>query len=142
MMEKIKALKVKLKVWNKEVFGMVETNKKTTLVKVSHWDNVESQRPLFAIDLKERLIALEEFKKWYLIEEISWRKKSSEIWLKEGDRNMGFFERMANSIRRRNNIDRVRIGGDWRHGEEHVRSSVVNAYKVMLSNPGGWRASP
>ena len=63
LMEKIKALKVKLKIWNKEVFGMVEANKKATLVKVSHWDNVESRRPLFATELEERLMALEELKK-------------------------------------------------------------------------------
>ena len=35
LMEKIKALKENLKVWNEEVFGMVEANKKETLIKVS-----------------------------------------------------------------------------------------------------------
>ena len=75
MMKKIKAFKVNLKVWNKEVFGMVEANKKVALVKVSHWDNVESQRPLCTINLEERLIALEKFKKWSIMEETSWRQK-------------------------------------------------------------------
>ena len=74
-MEKTKALKENLKVWNKEVFGMVEANKKAALVKVSHWDNVESQRPLCTTELEERLIALEEFKKWSLMEETFWRQK-------------------------------------------------------------------
>ena len=49
---------------------------------------------------------------------------------------------MANSQRRRNSIDRIRIGGDWQHGEENVRSSVVNAYKIMLTDLVGWRDSP
>ena len=62
MMEKTKALKENLKVWNNEVYGMVDANKKETLVKVSHWDNVESQRPLNTIELEERLIALESLK--------------------------------------------------------------------------------
>ena len=73
-MEKTKALKENLKVWNKEVFGMVEANKKSALVKVSQWDNVESQRPLCTFELEERLIALEEFKKWSIMEETSWRQ--------------------------------------------------------------------
>ena len=46
------------------------------------------------------------------MEETSWRKKSREIWLKEGDKNTGFFQRVANSQRRRNSIDKIRIGGD------------------------------
>ena len=68
-MEKIKALKVKLKVWNKEVFKKVVENKKPALNKVTYWDNVESQRPLSSGELEERFSALEEFKKWSLMEE-------------------------------------------------------------------------
>ena len=41
MMEKIKALKAKLKVRNKDVFGKVEENKKSALIKVAFWDNLE-----------------------------------------------------------------------------------------------------
>ena len=86
MMENIKALKVKLGAWYKDVFGKVEENKKSTFDKVAYWDNLESQRPLSTVELEERLLAMEDFKKWSLMEETSWLKG-------EGDRIMGFFLR-------------------------------------------------
>ena len=42
LMEKIKALKVRLRRWNKEVFGRVEERKKDSLKKMAHWDKIES----------------------------------------------------------------------------------------------------
>lgn len=38
-------------------------------------------------------------------EVISWRQKSRALWLKEGDKNTKFFNKMANAHRRYNNID-------------------------------------
>ena len=44
--EKLKALKIKLKNWNKEVFGKVGVNMRVALDKVSFWDDQERQRVL------------------------------------------------------------------------------------------------
>ena len=88
------------------------------------------------------MTALEEFKKWSLLEETSWRQKSREIWLQEGDRNTGFFHRMTNSHKKSNTIERIRIGGEWLEGDGEVRTGIVSAFKVLLSDPGSWRASP
>ena len=128
--------------WNKGVFGNVEDQKKSALKNVAHWDDLESQRPLSDGERQERMGAMEDFKKWAIMEEISWRQKSREIWLKEGDRNTGFFHKMANSHRRRNNIDRIRIGDQWLTGLEEVKLGIVKAFKELLGDPGEWRASP
>ena len=43
---KMKEIKQKLKVWNREVFGKLETNKSLALQQVEFWDREESGRIL------------------------------------------------------------------------------------------------
>ena len=101
---KLKSLKGILKIWNKDVFGKVETNKKDALRRVSYWDDLEKERDPNLEEAEGRVNARDDFKRWALAEEISWRQKSRETWLKEGDRNTGFFHRTANAHRRRNYV--------------------------------------
>ena len=44
--EKLKALKAKLRLWNREVFRRVDVRKKDVLKKVAYWDFNKAQRPL------------------------------------------------------------------------------------------------
>ena len=53
------------------------------------------------------------FKKRVLLEEMHRRQKFRDIWLREGDRNTGFFHRMANSHFRKNALVRIKVNGMW-----------------------------
>ena len=79
VVEKLKALKLKLKGWNKEVFGRVEVRKNQALQNLAFWDSIGANRPLAQSELERKAIELEEFKRWALLEEIMWRQKSREI---------------------------------------------------------------
>ena len=61
--------------------------------------------------------------------------------LKEGDKNIKVFHIMANSHKRRNTIERIRIGGEWLTREENVRTCIINSFKELLIAPRGWRAT-
>ena len=135
---KLKALKGILKAWNREVFGKVETNKEDALRMVSFWDDREKERGLVLKEVEERAKARGDFKSWPLLEEISWRLKSRDTWLKEGDRNTSFFHRMANSHRRRNCLKSICINGRKLDKEVDIKDGLVDAFQNLLSAPGGW----
>ncbi|RVW41857.1 DExH-box ATP-dependent RNA helicase DExH9 [Vitis vinifera] len=77
-------------------------------------DIVELTQPLTVLELEAKRGAKEDFKKWVLLEDISWRHKSREVWLREGNRNTE---------------------------ENEIRVGVVNAFKNLLFATGGWRPS-
>ncbi|RVW92613.1 hypothetical protein CK203_039393 [Vitis vinifera] len=86
--EKLKALKAILKSWNKDVFGQVGVNKKLALDKVNFWDGQEKLRPLSLKELEARKVAKGDFEKWALMEKVSWRQKSREVWLREEEQEI------------------------------------------------------
>ena len=136
---KLKALKGILRVWNKKVFGRVELKKKKkALSRISFWDEVEKEKELSLEEAEEREKARENYKEWVDLEEVSWRHKFREIWLKEGDRNTGFFHRMANSHRRRNSITSIRINGRRLVKEAEVKEGLISAFQSLLSASNNW----
>ena len=63
-----------------------------------------------------------------LREEISWKQKSREVWLKEGDNNTIFFHRMANAHSRINWLFKLKVNGSWHTEENDLKNSVVGAF--------------
>ena len=96
-------------------------------------------RKLFLEEFDERVKARDDYKKWFLLEEVSWRQKSRELWLKEGDRNTGFFHKMANLHKRRNAINKIRVNGNWLTDDNAIQKGFVNTFKKLLFELGGWR---
>ena len=135
---KLKALKGILKAWNIEVFGRVDQKKKEALNRIAFWDDVEKEKVLSLVEAEKREKARVDFKEWVDMEEISWRQKSREIWLKEGDRNTGFFHRMANSHRRRKSISSISINGRRLVKEDEVKDGLIDAFQSLLSASNNW----
>ena len=90
-------------------------------------------------DCEARKEAKEAYKTWVLREEISWRQRSRELWLKEGDNNTRFFHRMANAHNRRNWLSRLKVDDCWHTEELDLKNSVVGAFNNLYTEEGGWR---
>ena len=90
---------------------------------------------------ESRKDARENYKKWVLFEEMSWKQKSREIWLKEGDRNTSFFHKMDNAHRRRNQMAKIKINGSWITEDCEIKEEVRRAFQLLLSTSGDWQPS-
>ena len=63
---------------------------------------------------------------------VCWRKylggQKSREWLKEGDRNTGFFNVMDNSHRKRNIMGKIKIEGRWVEEESKICKGIAKAF--------------
>ena len=137
--EKLKALKAKLKIWNREVFGNITARKESALKQMMFWVSVEGDRVLSAEEQNLRKQALEEYKKCVIMEETSWRQNSRELCLREGDRNIGFFHKMANAHKRVNSLVKIKINGSWLTEERDIKDGVVQVFHSLLLETNEWR---
>ena len=126
--EKLKALKKDLKKWNKEVVGNVSFNRAEAFSRLQWWDAKENENTLTPEDLEAKNLDLEEYKKWALLEETSWRQKSRETWLREGDKNTKYFHKMANARSRRNFLSKIKVNEVNLSSLVDIKEGVCSAY--------------
>jgi hypothetical protein len=70
---KLKALKQDLKIWNEEVFGSVERNKRKLFDELQVLDSIESSRALVEEENLKKTEIVNEIERISLLEEVSWR---------------------------------------------------------------------
>ena len=136
---KLKFIKGKLKVWNREVFGDIRTKKDAALSIINALDLKEDSVGLTSDELLQRKGAKDEWSKFTLMEEVSWRQKSRALWLKEGDRNTKFFHRMANLHRKFNHLSCVVVDGVQYEGLHEMKTAIHEFYKYLFTESEHWR---
>ena len=139
--EKLKALKKDLKDWNREVVGNVSFNRVEAFSRLQCWEAKENENPLTPGEAEAKKLAIVDYKKWALLEETSWRQKSREIWLREGDKNTKYFHKMANARARRNFLSKIRVNEVSLSSIDEIKGGVCRAYQSLLSEFGDWRPS-
>nr|DAD39805.1 TPA_asm: hypothetical protein HUJ06_014128 [Nelumbo nucifera] len=123
---KLKECKIKLKEWNKKVFGRVEERLQRLQQKIHDLQsNLRTQRD------KENLL-YKQYDDWLEKEEHLWRVKFRELWLKAGDRNTKFFHQMVKYKRRTQDIEWIQgRNGEWLTNCNDITSIFEEAIKQV-----------
>jgi hypothetical protein len=102
------------------------------LTKLNEFDSLAERRQLSVADKLEREITAN-LEKAILMDEISWRHKSRELWLREGDKNTKFFHRLANSRRRNNSISSLIVDGEISTDSDAISNYITQFYTGLFT---------
>ncbi|XP_028083295.1 uncharacterized protein LOC114284558 [Camellia sinensis] len=118
-------MKVELKKWNIEVFGLVEEQLKKAEEELHAYDLLAESRELASIEIESRREAKHLVWKLRKRKDWLWFQKSKLNWAQHGDRNMRYFHICASKRQRRNMVDSVVVNGVSIEDPELVRLEVV-----------------
>ncbi|GAU35456.1 hypothetical protein TSUD_364120 [Trifolium subterraneum] len=133
---KLKRLKDKLKVWNKEIFGNVHDG-----VKEAEQQLQNIQQQIHDFGHSDHLLHLEKnahgiLDKALIKQELFWKEKSSTNWHIDGDRNTAYFHIMAKTKNATKLISSLKNGNDVLTKPSQIADHVVNYYKNLFrTNP-------
>jgi len=127
--DKLKLLKADLKVWNKDTFGCLETNKKRIVSEIEELYGKDDINGLDGIGSKRRMELLSELglvdKKLKSI----YRQKARVNLCKYGDTNSNFYHSAIIWRRLRNEVKGVEIESQWCEEPEVVRREAKSVFE-------------
>jgi hypothetical protein len=132
--KKLKLLKEKLKIWNKECFGNVHSSVSVAEQNLNliH-DQIQTTGPSDTL-LSEELIAQNNLAEALNRQECFWQEKAHLNWHLEGDRNTKFFHRIAKIKTTTKSITTLHDGEHVLTEPQHISDHVVYYYKNLFSS--------
>ncbi|KAK6803376.1 hypothetical protein RDI58_001160 [Solanum bulbocastanum] len=137
---KLKMLKEKLNDWSKANFGMIANKKNSLLEELAEIDELQGTRDLTEDEMMVRATIVVELEELAKNEESRWRQKSRVLWLKQGDNNTRFFQRMATSHWRNNTIDRLIDKGEIVEDTIEIRNIMIEFYRKLYTQSENWKS--
>jgi len=127
--KRLRHIKLKLKNWNKNVFGNIFTAKKAIEDKMQ-----ELNQKIISdgFDIEKNDQVTKHHQEWEILcqqEKIIWRQKSRVQWLKEGEHNTRFFHRSTIANRSHNRISLIKDkGGNLHNSHEEIEEVLVQHF--------------
>ncbi|XP_026400467.1 uncharacterized protein LOC113296374 [Papaver somniferum] len=130
--KKLNALKEKLKVWNREVFGSIDRSIDTSLTKLKELDDLYDDRGLTEVEEDMLVTAKVDFEVAHRRQSIMLRQKSRIRYFRDGDRNTKHFHRVVKGHRAFNNTNNLRINGRWTGNKEEIKLGIANHFELAF----------
>ncbi|KAF5187408.1 hypothetical protein FRX31_023005, partial [Thalictrum thalictroides] len=136
---KIKYLKEKLKIWNREVFGNVEEKIKLKVDQIEVIDRKEETDVLEDGELVERVMLKCELEELVRQKEIKWQQKVKMNWRVNGENMTSYYHKLVNWRRKSNQLQVINIEGEEVMDEEQITQHVVQYYQNLFDDDGSTR---
>ncbi|XP_058181333.1 uncharacterized protein LOC131299773 [Rhododendron vialii] len=128
ILQKFRAIRNKLKVWNKEEFGDINTALQKKETELHQFDLVVEERELSTEEKALRCKAKTDFWRISRLAETMWRQKSRLNWMKLGDKNTRYFQAIANNRFRRNMVGSVLVNGRVLEEPLEIKAAAVEHF--------------
>eukprot|EP00253_Pinus_taeda_P011270 PITA_11270 len=136
LQKRLKNIKLKLKDWNKTVFGNIFQEKATIEQKLEqiHKEGMAGRRDEDSCAQEKELT-----QQWHnrcKQEEALWKQKSRVLWLKEGEKNIKFFHRSAMDYRNVNKILELKNSeGEILRNHKDISDLLSNHFSNIAREP-------
>lgn len=122
--QKIKRLKARLKIWNRDQFGDTLKRYKKIEGELNRLEESTSHRQLSHQEEIVRKQLQEDLWVAAWSHESLLRQKARARWIKEGDCNSRYFHLMVNASRRVNSLHGLWIDGEWNEDPMRVKEAA------------------
>lgn len=128
--EKLKYVKEKLKVWNKEVYGIQDIHIERVVKELNAMEEEGGVEKEWDATKRRRLNA--EFWDSVHRKESLIVQKARARWIQQGDRNTKYFHNSVKVRQRRNQIEMIRAGDRWLSGVEEIKEEVRRHFSCQF----------
>ncbi|KAL5714065.1 hypothetical protein ACHQM5_016077 [Ranunculus cassubicifolius] len=131
-------MKERIKEWNINHFGVLETRIREGLQSIKELDKKE-ERELNEEEREKREKGRRVVGELLKLEEKKWRQKSREMEVKEGELNTKYFQTIANARARMNSVSKLMIEGELVEDGKKIEKHVAGFFKNLYKEPKHWR---
>ena len=131
--EKLKFLKADLKVWNRNVFGCLQTSQRQILKEIENLDTKDDNEDLEEHDRLKRMELLSQLRLVDSKMDSLSRQKARANWCKFGDMNSKFYHTTIRWRRLKNEVKGVEVGGQWCEEPEVVRREAKSLFEKRFT---------